>query len=135
LSGLAAAIATYAARTLGRRRLAVALVVEPVEPEVDRGRAFYRQTLVAEFEKLIRGALEAGRLPDQDAALAAPALLGALIEGLIGPRAPAAPADPGQARARVQMLTLFALRALGVVDARARGLVVQTVMPEPDGAA
>jgi len=135
LSGLAAAIATYAARTLGRRRLAIALVVEPVEPEVDRGRAFYRQTLVAEFEKLIRGALEAGRLPDQDAALAAPALLGALIEGLIGPRAPAAPADPGQARARVQMLTLFALRALGVVDARARGLVVQTVMPESDGAA
>jgi hypothetical protein len=29
------------------------------------------------------------------------------------------------------MLTLFALRALGVVDARARGLVVQTVVPEP----
>ena len=28
------------------------------------------------------------------------------------------------------MLTLFALRALGVVDARARGLVVQTVVPE-----
>jgi hypothetical protein len=34
-------------------------------------------------------------------------------------------------RGRVQMLTLFALRALGVVDARARGLVVQTVVPEP----
>jgi hypothetical protein len=33
----------------------------------------------------------------------------------------------------VQTLTLFALRALGVVDARARGLVVQTVMPELDG--
>ena len=133
LSALAAAVATFAARTLGRRRLAVALVVEPVEPEVDRGRAFYRQALVGEFEKLIRGALEAGRLPDQDAALAAAALLGALIEGLIGPRAPAAPADSGQARARVQTLTLFALRALGVVDARARGLVVQTVMPELDG--
>jgi len=31
------------------------------------------------------------------------------------------------------MLTLFALRALGVLDARARGLVVQTVMPQPSG--
>jgi len=31
------------------------------------------------------------------------------------------------------MLTLFAWRALGVVDARARGLVVQTVMPQPSG--
>ena len=33
----------------------------------------------------------AGHLPDQDAAAAAPALVGALLEGLIGPLAPAAP--------------------------------------------
>jgi hypothetical protein len=31
----------------------------------------------------------------------------------------------------VQALTLFALRALGVVDARARGLVVQAPVPGP----
>jgi AcrR family transcriptional regulator len=131
LSALAAAIATLAARALERRRLAFALMAEPVEPEVDSARALYRRALVAEFEKLIRQALDAGRLPDQDAALAAPALLGAVIEGLIGSSAPATPNDPAKARARVQMLTLFALRALGVIDARARGLVVQTVMPEP----
>jgi hypothetical protein len=34
--------------------------------------------------------------------------------------------DPAEMRAHAQRLTLFALRALGVVDARARGLVVQT---------
>src|SRR5215470_4867313 len=122
LSALAAAISTFAARALERRRLAFALMAEPVEPEVDRARASYRQALVSAFEQLIRKALGAGRLPDQDAALAAPALLGA--------HAPA-PDDPAKARAQVQMLTLFALRALGVVDARARGLVVQTVMPQP----
>jgi AcrR family transcriptional regulator len=133
LSALAAAISAFAARALERRRLAFALLAEPVEPEIDGARAAYRQALAGEFEKLIRKALEAGRLPDQDAALAAPALLGALVEGLIGPHAPAAPDDPAKARARVQMLTLFALRALGVVDARARGLVVQTVMPQPSG--
>ena len=33
-------------------------------------------------------------------------------------------------REAVQTLTLFALRGLGVVDARARGLVVQTVLPD-----
>src|SRR5262245_43901594 len=99
LSALAAAIATFAARALVRRRLAFALIAEPVEPEVDHARAAYRQALAAEFEKLIRRALDAGRLPDQDAALAASALLGALIEGLVGPRAPAASADPAQARA------------------------------------
>jgi AcrR family transcriptional regulator len=131
LSALAAAIATFAARALAGRRLAFALTAEPVEPEIDAARAPYRQALASEFEKLIRNALAAGHLPDQDAALAAPALLGALIEGLIGPLAPAAGDDPAKVRARVQMLTLFALRALGVVDARARGLVVQTVVPEP----
>ena len=72
-----------------------------------------------------------GRLPEQDAALAAAALVGALIEGLIGSLAPAVPDDPAKARARVQALTLFALRGLGVVDARARGLVVQTALPQP----
>jgi AcrR family transcriptional regulator len=131
LSALAAAISTFAARALERRRLAFALMAEPVEPEVDRARTSYRRALVGEFEQLIRKALGAGRLPDQDAALAAPALLGALVEGLLGAHAPAAPEDPAKARAQVQMLTLFALRALGVVDARARGLVVQTVMPQP----
>ena len=32
-------------------------------------------------------------------------------------------------RDAVQTITLFALRAVGVLDARARGLVVQAVMP------
>ena len=35
-----------------------------------------------------------------------------------------------RSREAVQTLTLFALRGLGVVDARARGLVVQTVLPD-----
>jgi AcrR family transcriptional regulator len=135
LSALAASITTFAARALAGRRLAFALLAEPVEPEVDAARASYRRALAAEFEALIRKALVGGHLPDQDAALAAAALVGALIEGLIGPLAPAPADDPAKTRARVQMLALFALRALGVVDARARGLVVQTVMPEATTAA
>jgi hypothetical protein len=34
----------------------------------------------------------------------------------------------------VQTVTLLALRALGVVDARARGLVVQTALPDENAA-
>jgi len=135
LSALAAAVTTFAARALARRRLAFALIAEPVEPDVDAARVKYRKALAGEFETLIRTALAGGHLPDQDAALAAPALIGALIEGLIGPLAPVAGDDPAKARARVQALTLFALRGLGVVDARARGLVVQTVVPTADDAA
>jgi AcrR family transcriptional regulator len=122
LSALCAAIATFAARALARRRLAFALVAEPVEPEIEAARVSYRRALAGAFETRIRAALAGGHLPDQDAAAAAAALVGALIEGLIGPLAAA---TEGRARERVQALTLFALRALGVIDARARGLVVQ----------
>ena len=71
----------------------------------------------------------AGHLPNQDVAIAAPALMGALVEGLIGSLAPAV--DDG-ATARAQAMTLLSLRALGVVDARARGLVVQTQVRADD---
>jgi AcrR family transcriptional regulator len=125
LSALAAAVATFGARAMVDRRLAFALIAEPVDPEIDAARVSYRKALAGEFEKRIRTALAGGHLPDQDPAAAAPALVGALIEGLIGPLAPPA-GDAAKLRDAVQALTLFALRALGVVDARARGLVVQT---------
>jgi AcrR family transcriptional regulator len=127
LSALAAAITTFAARALAARRLAFALIAEPIESDVDAARAAYRRAVAAQFETLIRAAIRGGHLPDQDTEMAAAALVGVLIEGLIGPLAPAD--EAGKARERVQTLTLFALRALGVVDARARGLVVQTVLP------
>jgi len=128
LSALCAAIATFAGRALAHRRLAFALIAEPVEPEIEAARVSYRRALAGAFETRIRTALAGGHLPDQDAAAAAAALVGALIEGLIGPLATEA---DGRVRERVQALTLFALRALGVVDARARGLVVQAPLPEP----
>src|SRR4029450_9103888 len=73
LSARAAAISAFAARALERRRLAFALLAEPVEPEIDAARAAYRQALTGEFEKLIRKALAGGGLPDHDAAAGAPA--------------------------------------------------------------
>src|SRR3954453_9734353 len=85
LSALAAVITTFAARALANRRLAFALIAEPVEPEIDAVRVSYRRALTGAGEARIRTALAGGHLPDQDAAAAAPALVGALIEGLIGP--------------------------------------------------
>ncbi len=134
LSALAAAIVTFAARALATRRLAFAMVAEPVEPALEAARLAYRGALAGAFEARIRSALERSLLPDQDAAVAAAALVGALIEGLIGPLAPGPADDPARNRAQVQTLTLFGLRGLGVVDARARGLVVQTALPPAAGA-
>ena len=127
LSALAAAITTYAARALGGRKLAFALIAEPADA-ADNARLAFRAALSAELGKRISAALQVGLLPKQDIAVAAPALTGALIEGLIGPLAAEA-RDEAATRDAVQTLTLFALRGLGVADARARGLVVQTSMP------
>lgn len=125
LSALAAAIMTFAARALRNRRLAYAAIAEPVDAAIDAARRDFRKTLADEFATRIAAAIGGKHLPEQDASLAAAALVGLVIEGLIGPLAP----DPaGREREMVQSLALIALRALGVADARARGLVVQTVV-------
>jgi len=131
LSALAAAVTTFAARALHQRRLAWAVIAEQVEPEIDALRLSYRQALADEVERRLAAAVRAGHVPEQDVRLAAPALVGALVEGLIAPLAPEAP-NAAAARAAVQALTLLALRAVGIVDARARGLVAQSAFPEPD---
>src|SRR5207248_667411 len=94
LSALAAAIVTFAARALRNRRLAWAVIAEPVDSEVDAVRLTYRQALAAELEVRLRAAIAGGHLPEQDTALAASAVVGALLEGLLGPLAPEQSDDP-----------------------------------------
>ena len=131
MSALAACIATFAARALNERRLCWAVIAEPVDARVDGLRLDFRHTLAAELEARITAAIAGNHLPEQDARVAAPAIIGALMEGLIGPLAPPHDADEAGSREAVQGATLLALRALGVVDARARGLVAQCVLPTP----
>lgn len=133
LSALAAAIAAFATRARAERRLAWAVIAEPVDADVDAVRLDFRQTLSGELERRIMAAIQARNLPEQNAAFAASALVGALVEGLIGPLAPMDGEDAASAREAVQTATMLALRALGVVDARARGLVAQIVLPAGNG--
>ena len=128
MSAMAASISTFASRALSERKLAWAVMGEPVDAEVDAMRLDFRQSLAAELEGRIEIAIAGRHLPDQDARVAAPALVGALMEGLLGPLAPTYD-DAGQMREAVQTATLLALRALGIIDARARGLVAQCVLP------
>jgi len=128
LSALAAGIATFAARSLAARRLIWAVIAEPVEPQLDAGRLDFRRAIAAELETRIKAALDVRHLPELDAGIAAPAIVGALLEGLVGPLA-SSPHDEAAAREMVQAATLLALRALGVIDARARGLVAQCALP------
>ncbi|MGB8739725.1 MAG: TetR/AcrR family transcriptional regulator, partial [Xanthobacteraceae bacterium] len=129
LSALSAMIMTFAVRALRDRRLTFAAIAEPVDAELDSERHKFRKTLAGEFAARIAAASAGSHLPDQDAPLAAAALLGLLVEGLVGPLSADA---ASREREIVQSLTLMALRGLGVADARARGLIVQTpVSSEP----
>ena len=109
--------------------LVAELVAAVAGRELDAMRLDFRQSLAAEFETRIRTAIAGSHLPDQDARVAAPAIVGALMEGLLGPLAPSHDGDAAGSREAVQTVTLLALRALGMVDARARGLVAQCVLP------
>ncbi len=129
LSALAATIVTFGARALEARKLAWAVIAEPVDAEIDPLRLEYRKALAAEIEARLRETIAGGQVPDQDPTVAAAALFGALLEGLIGPLASEVGDDPARARSAVQSVTLLALRAVGVADARARGLIVQTALP------
>jgi AcrR family transcriptional regulator len=133
LSALAAAIATFAIRSLSNRKLTWAMLAEPADAETDAMRLAYRQALAEEFDALLKAAIAGGHLPEIDAALAVPALIGALIEGLAGPLSPDVSGDPAKIREAAQAATLFILQGLGVVDARARGLVAQATMPAASG--
>src|SRR5947209_18461796 len=57
LSALAAAITTLAARALSRRRLAWAVIAEPVDAEIDQVRLVYRRALAAEPEARLATAI------------------------------------------------------------------------------
>jgi AcrR family transcriptional regulator len=126
LSALTAAVATFAARAFRRRRLAWAVLGEPVEPEADQIRQVYRIALRAEFESRLETAIRDGHLPDQDTRIASVAALGALLEGLLGSELPELDARPGEA---ARALTVFVLRGLGLRDAHAWGLAAQYAAP------
>lgn len=128
LSALAAAIVTFAARTMRRPGPVAVLLTEPVERELDGLRRDCRCALTAEFEAAMRAAIAAGHLPDQDTGLGAAAVFGLLVECATGPLA-SDRADPAACRQAAQEAALLALRALGVGEARPRGLIVQVPWP------
>ena len=87
---LADAIGAFASRALRGRGLAHAMIVEPVDPEVDEARLTHRRALGKALEAILTDGVESGEFPAQDVSVTAACLVGALLEGLIGPLAPTA---------------------------------------------
>ncbi len=112
---LEAAVATHASRALRHRRLAWALLYEPVDPLVDAERLIYRRTYCRHMAGLLRQAVAAGEIPEQNVELSAAAVVGAIAESLVGPLSPVA----GQIVAEetiIASLVRFCRRSVGAPD-------------------
>lgn len=109
---LEAAVATYARRALHNRRLAWALVYEPVDPLVDAERLVYRRSYCRGMAALLRAGIAAGEFPNENAELTAAALVGAIAETLVGPLSPLG-ADTASEAEIIASLLRFCRRGVG----------------------
>jgi AcrR family transcriptional regulator len=108
---LEAVLGTFAARALQNRRLAWALIAEPVDSVVDAERLAYRARYAELIGEIVASGIAAGELPDQDARFTAAALVGGCGEALAGPLSPLA--EGPQSEEIVAALRMFVCRAVG----------------------
>ncbi|MDF3846110.1 TetR/AcrR family transcriptional regulator [Pseudomonas citronellolis] len=116
---LARGLRQFARRAWDSRRLAFALIAEPVDPEVDEQRLLYREAYAELFIELLEEGARSGHFHCGPAPLIAACLVGAIAESLVGPLSPPARAarDAGQPSPGLeqvsQALVDFCLRAVG----------------------
>ena len=97
---LAEGLRQFAARAWNSRRLAFALIAEPVDQEVDEQRLLYRESYAELFIELLEEGRASGEFDLLSTPLTAACLVGAIAEALVGPLSPPARAarEPGRPR-------------------------------------
>jgi AcrR family transcriptional regulator len=113
---IAVGIEAFARRALRGRRLACALLAEPVDPAVEAERLHFRHSYRDLMAEVIAEGIEAGELPPQDVDATAAALIGAIGETMLGPLAPTA--NGGDPDAVIASLINFCTRAIGEENTR-----------------
>ena len=108
-------VGTFAERALGNRRLAWALLAEPVDPRVDAERLAYRARSTERIAAVLARGIEAGEIPAQNVSLTAAAVVGACGEALVGPLSPLGEERPGAGEV-VASLRVFVRRAVGAAE-------------------
>ncbi len=112
---LEAVVSAYAKRALHNRRLAWALVHEPVDPLVDAERLVYRRNYCRAMAALLRRGIASGEFPEQNAELTAAALVGIIAETLVGPLSPVGGTATSEAEIVASLLRICR-RAVGARD-------------------
>ena len=111
-------VGTFAQRALRNRRLAWALLAEPLDPRVDAERLAYRARSTARIAVVLERGIKADELPEQNVSLTAAAIVGACGEALVGPLSPLADGRP-DADEVAHSLRTFVRRAVGAASASA----------------
>ena len=115
---IAAGVEAFARRALAGRRLAWALLAEPVDPAVEAERLHFRHSYSDLMAQVIGEGVDAGELPSQDVDVTAAALIGAIGETMLGPLSPTANGNGGDPEALIASLLNFCTRAIGEEPAR-----------------
>ena len=114
-----AVITTYALSALRNRRLAWALVYEPVDALVDAERLVYRRRYRDDMAQLLRDGVAVQAIPTQNVELTAAAVVGAIAEALVGPLSPVAGRTPDDTEIVAAILG-FCRRAIGMEQTTGR---------------
>jgi AcrR family transcriptional regulator len=122
---IAAGVEAFARRALRGRRLAWALLAEPVDPAVEAERLHFRESYRDVIADVLSDGIRDGELPAQDPQLTAAALVGAIGEAMVGPLSPTHPNNGARHRrtdseAMIASLVSFCIRATGTEREPAR---------------
>lgn len=108
---------TFAGRAVRGRRLAYALLAEPLDVNLAEERAFFRRTHAEIFARILDDGIDNGELPRIDARIAAACIAGAIPTALIGPLAPESHELDSNPDRTVEEIVNFCLAGAGVAQA------------------
>lgn len=112
IKALEAAVQTFVDRAIRGRRMAYALIAEPVDPAIEVERLVSRHAFAQVFADVIRSGIASGELPKQNPDIVAAALIGAINEALVRPLSPGSEALEGQQEAFMKEIISFCLAAV-----------------------
>lgn len=110
---LTRALEVFARRAMRGRRLAYALIAEPIDVGVDEERLTFRTKNAETFARVLQQGVDAGEFPPQNVAVTAAGLVGAVSEALVGPLMPGAKARAQSDEALITEIVTFCLRSVG----------------------
>lgn len=128
---LESVLRTFASRAVRGRRLAFALLAEPVDVGLAEERARFRRTHGEIFAGILEEGIEAGEFPARDVKVAAACIAGAIPTALIGPLAPESHELEEKGDKVVDEIMSFCLAGVGLLQPRIKVKATDAKIGEP----